>query len=185
MTKLGLSSDSDSRIQRSLHYTMLPFLPEWKKKMFFTVSVYFWINEIFILVQVNPSLSKYLTRETYSNSSNNLELMCLNVCVYFLHVLFPLYRNCFSSLFVILVWQANSASCASGFHWYLCCQMCGCTYLHLLHFGNRVLILLLDLIAPIFKYKNNIFYITIITNDLFSSFFPLLCSNSPYFYLTH
>ena len=35
----------------------------------------------FILVQVNPSLSKYLIRETYSDSSNNLELMCMNVCV--------------------------------------------------------------------------------------------------------
>ena len=140
---------------------------------------------MFILVQVNPSLSKYLTRETYLDSSNNLELMCLNVYVYFLPVLFPLYRNCFSSLFVILVWQASSASCVSGFHWYLCCQMCGCAYLHLLHFGNRVLILLPDLIAPILKYKNDIFYITIITNDLFSSFFspfmlqlPLLLPDS-------
>ena len=109
MRKLGLNSDSESSIQRSLPYTMLPFLPEWKKKKnFFLQSML--ISELmrfFILVQVNPSLSKYLIRETYSDSSNNLELMCMNVCV-------CVFSSCFipfiQELFFLLICYSGLTS---------------------------------------------------------------------------
>lgn len=62
-----------------------------KNKFSKSLYFYFWINKEFCMSsskkRVNSFLSKCLAREIYSVSSNNLELICMNVCgcVYFLH----------------------------------------------------------------------------------------------------